>query len=418
MRILVTYVTVGRGGDAVQLAALGRALRTQGHHVRVVGATGVRPYAFDSLGARLRDAVRRLPWWGRDAAELGLSLAAAVRALQRSRGRPWDLLIHRASLYDGVMGIVALRRRIPMVLYLDAHVESERAFRGEGYWRRPHAWAMRFLGRVASVIVTPSRAVADYYATLGVPREKILVRRNGVSEDHLRIGQDSLASHPPMRDPTSCTVGFVGSLSKWHGVDVLVDAAHHLVRGNGAYHHNRTNGAAAHGHRRYKITIIGRGREDETLRARASALGIDGYIEWRGALSHDDAVQAMREFDIAVLPNTLHTGAPMKLAEYAAMGRPMIGPDRPNIREMFAGEQEIVLVPPGDAPALASAIERLAGRPDEARRLGLAARHRIARHTWEHTVDLLVQHALEPSAPAAGHTPLYAPWAAERRPSP
>src|SRR5262245_33409163 len=133
MRILVTYVTVGRGGDAVQLAALGQALRTQGHRVRVVGASGVRPYAVASAGARLRNVARRLPWWGRDAVEIGLGLAAAVRVLQRSRGS-WDLVIHRAGLYDAIMALVVRRRGIPMVLYLDAHVDSERAFRGERYW--------------------------------------------------------------------------------------------------------------------------------------------------------------------------------------------------------------------------------------------------------------------------------------------
>ncbi len=395
-------------------------MRTQGHTVRLIGASGVRPYVFDSLGARMRNVARRLPWWGRDAMEIGLGVAAAARVLKSSRPRPWDLLIHRAGLYDGVMGFVARRRGIPMVLYLDSHVDSERVFRGEGYWRRLHAWAMRSLGRAAAVIVTPSSAVADYYAALGIPREKILVQRNGVSEEHLRLGHNAVLSHPPMRDPAVCTVGFVGSLSRWHGVDALLEAIHHLVAATGAPGNGTGDfhAAVANGQRRYRLTIIGRGREDDALRSRARALGVDAHVEWRGALSHDDAVRAIRDFDIAVLPNTLHTGAPMKLAEYAAMGRPMIGPDRPNIREMFAGGQEIVLVPPGDAPALARAIDRLASQPDEARRLGLAARQRIVHHTWEETVDVLVQHAMAPGTPAAARAPLYAPLAAERPPSP
>ena len=246
------------------------------------------------------------------------------------------------------------------------------------------------------------------------------MRRNGVSEKHLRLGHDAVLAYPPLRDPAVCTIGFVGSLSKWHGVEALLDAIHYLVGANGANgardggHH----AAAVNGQRRYRLTIIGRGREDESLRTRARALGLDACVEWRGALSHDDAVRAIRDFDIAVLPNTLHTGAPMKLAEYAAMGRPMIGPDRPNIREMFAGGQEIVLVPPGDASALARAIEGLASRPDEARRLGLAARQRIAHHTWEETVEVLVQHATDAGAQAAARAPAYAPWSADRPPSP
>jgi glycosyltransferase involved in cell wall biosynthesis len=390
MRILLSYVTVGRGGDAVQLLALCRALRSQGHETSLVGASPVRPYVFDTLAARARSLIRRMPWWARDTLEFALSFAAAGRATRVAQARSIDLVIHRAAVYDFVIGRLARRRGVPLVLYLDAHVESERAFRGEAYWRRFHASAMRSLGRAATVIVTPSRAVAAYYIGLGLPAAKIVVRRNGVSAPHLALGREAATAHPPLQDPTRCTLGFVGSLSRWHGVDLLLEALHYLR--NGAPH---ADVAAGKGRPVYRLIIVGRGSEYHALQARARRLGVDDAVEWRGSQRHDDAVRSMGEFDIAILPNTLHTGAPMKLSEYAAMARPIIAPDRPNIHDMFTDGEEIVTVPAGDSRALARAIAHLAASPEQARRMGHAAQLRVTHETWEETVDLLIRRATE-----------------------
>lgn len=387
MRILVTYVAVGRGGDAIQLLELVRALRARGHEVSLVGPQPLEPYIFNTAGARLRSFVRSLPWWARDAAEFGLAARAAWRAFRTGRAGPVDLVIHRPGVYDFAAARVARRLGAPLALYLDAHVESERAFRAESYWRALHRYGMRTLGRSAVAIATPSRAVADYYAGLGLPADKIVILRNGISERHVRIGLEITATHPPLRDGAQCTVGFVGSLSPWHGVDLLLEATRRVTVGAQARDNLRPAG------RDVRLVIVGRGAEYDTLKAQAQALGLEGIVEWRGAMSHDDAVRAMGEFDIAVLPNTLPTGAPMKLAEYAATGRPIIAPDLPNIRDMFTDGTEIILVQPGDVGALAQAICQLADDPEGARRLGRAAQARVASCTWEAAVDQLLSRA-------------------------
>jgi glycosyltransferase involved in cell wall biosynthesis len=179
----------------------------------------------------------------------------------------------------------------------------------------------------------------------------------------------------------------VGSLSPWHRVDVLLDALR-LLRD-----HRPQD-------RRVRLVTVGRGSEEAALRARAHTLSLDELVEWRGALSHDDAVRAMLEFDIAVLPSTLPTGAPMKLSEYAALARPIIAPDQANIRDLFADREEIVLVPPGNPESLAQAIRSLAADPARARGIGQAAQRRVAERTWERAIDVLLRRAFagEPAA--------------------
>ncbi len=383
MRILLTYVTVGRGGDAVQVLALADAARSLGHDVTVVGAHPIAPYTFDTVGGRVKSLIRRLPWWVRDLFEFGFALRATWRASRAAGRQGVDVIIHRASAYDAGAASLARRLRVPLVLYLDTHLEVERAFRGEGYWRPPHARAMRALGRAADVIATPSRAVADYYVALGLPADRIEVVRNGISERLLRMGREMADLHPPLADAGQCTLGFVGSLSRWHGVDLLLDALRHLG-----------DGPQANGVRPvFRLVIVGRGAEDEALKTRARALGLEGAVEWRGALSHNEAVRAIGEFDIAVLPSTLPTGAPMKLSEYAAMARPIIAPDYANIRELFTEKEEILLVSPGSPRALAQAVRALVADPSMARRMGRAAQRRVEGYTWERAVDQLLRRA-------------------------
>src|SRR3990172_127141 len=142
MRVLLTYVTIGRGGDAVQLLALAEAVRNRGHDVSLVGAHPIAPYTFDTVGGRVKSLIRRLPWWVRDLLEFGFTLRATWRASRAVGRQGIDVIIHRASVYDAGAAYLARHLRVPLVLYLDTHVEVERAFRGEGYWRALHARAM------------------------------------------------------------------------------------------------------------------------------------------------------------------------------------------------------------------------------------------------------------------------------------
>jgi glycosyltransferase involved in cell wall biosynthesis len=149
----------------------------------------------------------------------------------------------------------------------------------------------------------------------------------------------------------------------------------------------------------YRLVVVGHGADYERLRTRAGALGVDAAVDWQGPKAHDDAVAAMRMFDIAVLPDTLTTGTPMKLAEYAAMGRPIVAPDLPNIRDMFVPGREIFVFEPGGAGALAAAIRTLSAAPEDSRRMAAAARARVAECTWDDTAEFLVRCAADPKWP-------------------
>jgi glycosyltransferase involved in cell wall biosynthesis len=73
----------------------------------------------------------------------------------------------------------------------------------------------------------------------------------------------------------------------------------------------------------------------------------------------------------------------MKLFEYMASKRAVIASNLPGIAEVITDGENALLVPPGDAPALAAAIQRL--RDDAALRQQLAEaayREVMAHYTW------------------------------------
>ncbi|MDR7521419.1 MAG: glycosyltransferase family 4 protein [Armatimonadota bacterium] len=388
MRVLLTHVTLGRGGDAVQWTALADSLRRAGHDVTVAGAVAVRPYSTRGAAAGARTVVGCFPWQVRDALELALVPVAAARAWWTAR-QGVDLIVYHAGPYAVLGPLLAWLLRVPLVACLDAHVPAERGYRSESYWRSVHEGTARWLGRTARVVVTPSRAIADHYRRIGLPATKVLVRPGGVLQRHIEAGLRLVETMPPMARASQCVLGFAGSLSDWHRVDLLLEALALLVA--------RADGIA------YRLVVVGGGREESRLRALAQRLGIARRVQWRGSLPHDDAVAAMAEFDIAVLPSTLPTGSPLKLVEYAAMGRPIVAPALPNIGDLLAPETEAILVEPGRPAVLAEAIARLAHDPVLARRIGRSAQSRVRALTWEEAARLLVRAALgEEPAPTPG----------------
>lgn len=368
----MSYGLVGRGGDAVQVKALAEALAVLGHEVRLVGPHRLEPYQFETRSGKLRSLLRSLPWWAKDFLELGLNLRALELTRHALRREKFVLAFHRAGIYDFIG--IQIAKSCPLIAYLDAPFPAERAFRGEGYFKRLHTWAMRSLGQSARLIVTVSEASKEYYVGLGLPAEKILVMPNGISEKWYHWALQLARERPPLVQGPPWTIGFVGSLSPWHRVDLLLEAMSILKED------------------RYRLLIVGHGAAYPKLRVLAKKLRLEEKVSWLGAIPHDQVVNKIAQFDIAVLPGTLSTGAPIKLFEYAALARPTIAPNLPNLRAWFT-EDEILFIKPADPQALAEAILFMCEAPEQARLRGLKAQARAAQYTWENIVRTILQNA-------------------------
>jgi len=364
---------VGRGGDAIQMLALAEAFRNLGHEVKLSGPNPLQPYEFVSTEGRLRSCLRNLPWWAKDIFELGFNLISLWKAKRLLRLGDVDLIYHRAGIYDFIGAKLA--GHCPLVAHLDAPFPVERAFRGDGYFKKLHERAMRSLGRKVRCLVTVSDVSKAYYAQLGLHEEKILIMPNGILERLLQLGLQQANERPPFCHGPPWTIGFVGSINRWHRVDLLLETLRLLNTDNPGL---------------FRLIAVGSGEEYARLQAQEKQLSLEGNVSWLGPMPHEQAFRQIGHFDIAVLPHTLTTGAPLKLFEYAALARPAIAPDIPNLRKLFA-DDEICFVQSESPQAMAEAILAMSFRPKKARRLGQRTQDRVQEYTWENNVARLLR---------------------------
>jgi glycosyltransferase involved in cell wall biosynthesis len=111
-------------------------------------------------------------------------------------------------------------------------------------------------------------------------------------------------------------------------------------------------------------------------------------IEWRGWLEEAEKEELLREAAIFVLPSTSE-GLPMAVLEAMAWGRAIVATAVGGVPDVVADEVEALLVPPGDAAALAAAMAKLAADGELRERLGGAARARARRLNAEEVTGRL-----------------------------
>jgi glycosyltransferase involved in cell wall biosynthesis len=121
------------------------------------------------------------------------------------------------------------------------------------------------------------------------------------------------------------------------------------------------------------------GHEGRTL---ARELGCEDRLQVTGRVSGDELVRLYARAALVVVPS-LYEGFGLPAAEAMACGTPVVASSAGALPEVMAIGRGGPLVPPGDAPALATAIANLLAHPDARARLGAEARPRIeAAFAW------------------------------------
>ena len=92
-----------------------------------------------------------------------------------------------------------------------------------------------------------------------------------------------------------------------------------------------------------------------------------------------DVRSVLAETDVVLHPALGGEGLPKALLEAAAAGRAMIATDVPGNREVVVPGETGLLVPPGDAVALADAMQRAIDAPSDCAQWGAAARDKVVR---------------------------------------
>lgn len=219
------------------------------------------------------------------------------------------------------------------------------------------SWMFRLAPTLtADRVVAISRAVRDHISPGGLGKRKVTIVLNGI-EDRPAV---------PLNLDTAPVVAFIGRLNRWKGYEVFVEAVAQI----------------AHEYPGTRFMVAGDPPPGEEWRTaalldRLSRLGIADRIEVVGFAS--DVRALLEQISVVVTPSTWPEPFGLVTLEAMWAGRAVIASAHGGALDLIVPGTGL-LVPPGDATALATAIAMLIDDPALRTRLGAAARRRAQTH--------------------------------------
>jgi glycosyltransferase involved in cell wall biosynthesis len=205
-----------------------------------------------------------------------------------------------------------------------------------------------------------------------VAKELAELLRGQVNHDRISVVPNAANTdlfRPIERVPGKPFVVFFGGLTDWHGVDVMVDALRHPDWPDAI-----------------RLVIIGTGvRQNLVEAAVRSGLPVD----WLGYRPYEEIPGLIAGALAGLIPMTNPLGRsstgmnPLKLYETLACGIPAVVSELPGQADLIREGDCGLVIPCGDAAALARAVAQLAADPARAREMGQRGATLVrAAHSW------------------------------------
>jgi glycosyltransferase involved in cell wall biosynthesis len=347
------------GGPASHAPDVATYLCGRGHRVEVV-TTAARspapqPYAVHWISRSLPKGAVHL----RTAAEIA---RRAVRA---------DIVYTTGMFGRSAAGSTLARR--PYVVKLTADPAFERARRRgivggdvDEFQQHDGALAVRVLRvardaelRRAAHVFTPSAYLRDLAVSWGIEPARVSVLPNPAPPRAALPARDELRRSFAIDGPT---LAFAGRLTAQKSLRVALEAL-----------------AAVDG---VALVVAGEGDERPGLERDIAELGLAGRVRLLGAQPRARIMELFAAADASILSSSWEN-FPHTVVEALAVGTPVLATATGGVAEVVRDGENGLLVPVGDAPALAEAVRRYFADRDLQRRLREAAEPSVAAYAPE-----------------------------------
>jgi glycosyltransferase involved in cell wall biosynthesis len=174
-------------------------------------------------------------------------------------------------------------------------------------------------------------------------------------------------------------LGFVGWFRKWHGLETLLEI----------FHEAKLKEAGV------RLMLIGDGPAAPNLRRFVQEQELTEAVVFTGPVDRKEMPAHVAALDIALQPSVTEYASPMKIFEYMGMGKCIVAPDQPNIREILKDRETAFLFKPGDRETFKAALIESIESPQLRETLGRQAAQAIFdrgflwRSNAERTLDLI-----------------------------
>jgi glycosyltransferase involved in cell wall biosynthesis len=302
-----------------------------------------------------------------DIVRLVVGQVNARRARTELQGKV-DLVYERFGAFQA-LGAAFRRDGIPWILetngplFYEAKVER-RSLVLSGIARRLELAAYRECDLLVCISDELKRIIVE---ACDVPSSKVLVVPNGVDAAFFDPGK-----YQPTRRFEDFTVGFVGNLYPWAGLDLLFEAVADL----------RADGLPV------SIMVVGDGMLMAHLKEKAQTLGIAPYVAFTGRLAREEVPSYILGSEIGYSGQTaLQLGtmyhSPLKIYEYMALSRPVLASAFADALRVIREGDTGFLFLPSDKESLKAAIRKAYAARSEIRAMGDRARADVvAHHDW------------------------------------
>jgi glycosyltransferase involved in cell wall biosynthesis len=356
------------GGGETHIRRLGALLVAAGDAATVLTRRADPAWPVEETLNGIR--VRRVPPPGPGLGGKYRMLPAAFREALREAPRH-DVLVVRGTRVLGLPGLVAARARgtaVVMQPEINGELSGEVFTWGKRWARGPagrlvHAAVglrNRFW-RDADAFVAMSRLIRDEMLAASIPGERIRLLPHGVDTARFRpaSAEERASLRARLGLPAGLLAVYSGRLLRGKGLETLVDAL-----------------AAPSVPPHVGLVLVGSGEGQaldatEALARRVAERGLDTRVRFAGRT--DQVEDYLRACDLFVFPS-LFEALGIALVEAAACGLPAIASRTGGIVDVIEDGRSGLLVPPGEAGALAAALALLAGDAGRRAAMGEQAR--------------------------------------------
>lgn len=366
----------GRKGASVHVQAIVGQLLRRGHEVHLITPRpGPLPTHLSGLHVHPLPAPESGDAADREAAAQATDRWVAVALDRIHASGPVDLVYERYALWGRTATAWARAHGVASILEVNAPLPLEQARHRVLADRAAADAVARSATADAEAVVCVSAGVARWVTSLGGAREaSVHVVPNGV--DTLRFrpargrGQESVF-----------TVGFVGTLKPWHGVQDLVEAIALLHRSDPSY----------------RLLVVGDGPGRPALEDLVDRYGLAGVVELTGGVAPSGVPAQVARMDVAVAPYPPTDDfyfSPLKIYEYLAAGLPVVASDVGEVPDLLTGDGAPIgaLYRAGCPAHLAATIAGLRRDPVRRHELGRRARAAmVATHDWSHVLEQILE---------------------------
>lgn len=264
-------------------------------------------------------------------------------------------------MFIGMAGALRERLGVPVVcemtgedIFLDAMKEPDRTQIQSAVRAR--------IGEVSALVATTDYYGATMARYLGIAPEKIDTVYTGISKDYftpvVQQHAGSAANSPP-------TIGFLARICPEKGLNRLIDALD-LLRKMPGMEKARVKAAGYLGGKDQKWF--------KALQKRIAALGLNDHFEFLGEVDLATKLKMLDSIDVFSVPTAYPEAKGVYILEAMARGIPLVQPAHGSFPELIEQTGGGLLVPPGDAAALADALASLLRDPARRREIGQRGR--------------------------------------------